>query len=128
MSKWGLFVGGALLAGVAVAGWQAIQPAPVQQGHSMVPPDTSNIAMGDPIEDVRLPQELSADAVLGKRAFDANARLAMVQMRQVKMGSPHLCAQDLRTKSPSDEAFQRAAQSGVRAHHWKLGTCLRCLD
>lgn len=122
MSKWGLFVGGALLAGVAAAGWQAIKPAPEQQGHSMVPPDTSNIAMGDPIADVRLPQELSADAALGKRAFDAKcASCHGVKAAGQNGVAPPLVHKIYEPSHHSDEAFQRAAQSGVRAHHWNFG-------
>jgi len=122
MSKWGLFVGGVLLAGVAAAGWQALQPAPTQQGHSMVPPDTSDIAMGDAIEVVRLPQELSADAALGKRAFDAKCASCHGENAAGQNGvAPPLVHKIYEPSHHSDEAFQMAAKNGVRAHHWRFG-------
>ncbi|MDA5095769.1 cytochrome c [Aliiroseovarius sp. KMU-50] len=120
MSKWGLFIGGALLAGIATAGWQALQPAP--QGHSMVPPDTSDIAMGDPIEVVKLPSELSSDAVIGKRMFDAKCAACHGENAAGQNGvAPPLIHKIYEPSHHADEAFQRAAKIGVRAHHWKFG-------
>ena len=122
MSNWGLFVGGVLLAGVVAAGWQVLQPAPAQQGHSMVPPDTSDIAMGDPIEDVRLPAELSSNAVVGKRAFDAKCASCHGENAAGQNGvAPPLVYKIYEPSHHSDESFQIAAQRGVRAHHWKFG-------
>lgn len=122
MSKWGLLVGGVLLAGVVVAGWQTIQPSPTQQSHSMVTPDTSDIAVGDPIEDVRLPVELSSNAVIGKRAFDAKCASCHGANAAGQNGvAPPLVHKIYEPGHHSDEAFQRAAKSGVRAHHWQFG-------
>lgn len=122
MSNWGLFVGGALLAGIAAAGWQAFQPAPAQQGHSMVTPDTSEIAMGDPIADVQLPAELSSEAAIGKRAFDAKCASCHGENAAGQNGvAPPLVHNIYRPGHHADEAFQRAAQGGVRAHHWEFG-------
>ncbi len=122
MSNWGLFVGGALLAGVVAAGWQVLQPAPAQPGHSMVPPDTSDIAMGDPIEDVRVPAELSSNAVVGKRAFEAKCAACHGANAAGQNGiAPPLVHKIYEPSHHSDEAFQIAAQRGVRAHHWKFG-------
>lgn len=122
MSNWGLFVGGALLVGVAAAGWQAFQPAPAQQGHSMAPPDTSNIAMGDPIKEVRVPEELSAEAAIGKRAFDAKCSTCHGANAAGQNGvAPPLVHKIYEPGHHADEAFQRAAMGGVRAHHWKFG-------
>ncbi|MDA5095876.1 c-type cytochrome [Aliiroseovarius sp. KMU-50] len=120
MSKWGLFIGGALLAGIATSGWQALQPAP--QGHSMVSPDTSDIAIGDPIEAVNLPSELSSDAVIGKRMFDAKCAACHGENAAGQNGvAPPLIHKIYEPSHHADEAFQRAVKIGVRAHHWKFG-------
>ena len=49
MNKTGLYGGGVFLAGLVVAVLQFLQPAPATQGHSMVTPDTSRLAQGEPI-------------------------------------------------------------------------------
>lgn len=122
MSKWGLFVGGVLLAGIAVIGWQALQPAPTPQGHSMVPPDTSDIAIGDPIEVVQLPATLSSDATIGKRAFDINCASCHGANAAGQNGvAPPLVHKIYEPGHHSDESFQSAAKNGVRAHHWQFG-------
>lgn len=122
MSKWGLFVGGALLAGIAAAGWQAIQPVPAQQGHSMEPPDTSGIAMGAPIKDVIVPATLSPEAAIGKLAFDAKCATCHGTNAAGQNGvAPPLVHKIYEPGHHSDEAFQMAAQGGVRAHHWEFG-------
>jgi cytochrome c len=122
MSKWGLFVGGVFLAGIAVAGWQAFQPPAASQGHSMVPPDTSDIAMGDPIEQVRLPASLSADGTVGKGIFEAKCAACHGENAAGQNGvAPPLVHKTYEPGHHADEAFQRAVQSGVRAHHWQFG-------
>jgi len=122
MSKWVLFVGGALVAGLTAAGWQAIQSPAEPQGHSMVPPDTSQIAMGDPIETVRVPAELSENAVIGKRAFEAKCAACHGENAAGQNGiAPPLVHKIYEPSHHSDEAFQIAAQRGVRAHHWRFG-------
>ncbi|MCA0871409.1 cytochrome c [Seohaeicola saemankumensis] len=122
MNIWGLVVGGAVVAGVAVVGWQALQPAPAQQGHSMVPPDTSKIAMGDPIENVRLPGRLSESATLGKRFYESKCSACHGENAAGQNGvAPPLVHKIYEPSHHSDEAFQRAAQVGVRSHHWRFG-------
>ncbi|MCB1355316.1 MAG: cytochrome c [Maritimibacter sp.] len=122
MSRWEFLVGGVFLAGVTIAGWQMLQPAPAAQGHTMVPPDTSDIAVGDPIVTVGLPAELSADGTLGKRVFDAKCAACHGDNAAGKNGlAPPLVHKTYEPGHHSDEAFQRAAQNGVQAHHWEFG-------
>ena len=56
--------------GGAVVYWNIAQQ-PQQVGHSMVPPDTSDLESGAPIVEVSLPAELSDQAQMGKRAYEA---------------------------------------------------------
>lgn len=122
MSKSGLFVGGVLLAGLAVAVWQFMQPAPASQGHSMVPPDTSRIADGAPIVEVRVPADLSAEAEIGKRAFEAKCAACHGENAAGQNGvAPPLVHKIYEPSHHSDMAFILAAKNGVRAHHWKFG-------
>lgn len=122
MSKWELFVGGVFVAGVALAGWQILQPAPAAVGHTMAPPDTSGIANGDPIANVVVPSELSAEAVIGKRMFDGKCASCHGADAAGRNGfAPPLVHKTYEPGHHSDEAFQRAAQNGVTAHHWRFG-------
>ncbi|MDU8927356.1 c-type cytochrome [Alisedimentitalea sp. MJ-SS2] len=122
MSKSSLFVGGFFLAGLVMVAWQFLQPAPASQGHSMVPPDTSRIAEGDPIVEVRLPAVLSAKAEIGKRAFEAKCAACHGENAAGQNGvAPPLVHKIYEPSHHSDTSFIRAAKSGVRAHHWKFG-------
>lgn len=122
MSGWEYLVGGVFVAGLAVASWQVLQPAPAAPGHSMVPPDTTGIAMGDPIVEVGLPSELSSDATMGKRLFDAKCAACHGDNAAGTNGvAPPLVHKTYEPGHHSDEAFQRAALSGVQAHHWEFG-------
>lgn len=122
MNKAGFFVGGVFLASLAVAGWQLMKPAPTNQGHSMVPPDTSKIAQGGPIAEVRLPTVLSQEAEIGKRGFEAKCAECHGENAAGQNGvAPPLVHKIYEPNHHSDEAFMLAAQNGVRSHHWKFG-------
>jgi cytochrome c553 len=122
MGKSGLFVGGFVLAGLAVAGWQLFQPAPAGQGHSMVPPDTSAILQGAPIVEVRLPAELSPEAQIGKRGFEAKCAACHGENAAGQNGvAPPLVHKIYEPNHHSDASFMLAAKNGVRSHHWNFG-------
>lgn len=122
MNKTGLIVGAVVLAGVASIGWQIIQPAPAQLGHSMVPPDTSSIAEGAPIVTVKLPVELSSNATFGKRIFEVKCASCHGENAAGQNGiAPPLVHKTYEPGHHADEAFQRAAKLGVSAHHWRFG-------
>ena len=122
MNVLGIVVGGVFVGGLAVAGWQLFQPSAPPQGHSMVPPDTSNIAEGAPIVDVRVPAELSSTAHVGKRAFEAKCAACHGENAAGREGSaPPLVHKIYEPSHHGDMSFQQAAQNGVRSHHWKYG-------
>lgn len=122
MDKWGLFVGGVFLAGLAVSGWQFLQPATESQSHSMVPPDTGSIAQGAAIAEVRLPAELTAEAEIGKRAFVAKCAACHGENAVGQNGvAPPLVHKIYEPSHHSDMAFVLAVQNGVRSHHWRFG-------
>ena len=109
---------------VAVIAFTFLQSEPQQtaQGHSMTPPDTASIAQGDPIVTVALPAELSANAQIGKRAFDAKCAVCHGANAAGQNGvAPPLVHKIYEPNHHSDMAFVIAAQNGVKSHHWKFG-------
>ncbi|UXX85267.1 c-type cytochrome [Roseovarius pelagicus] len=113
-----------VLGGVAVY-WN-VTPQPSQNiGHSMVPPDTSDLESGAPIVDVSLPAELSAEAQMGKRAFEAKCAECHGANAAGQNGvGPPLVHKIYEPNHHSDMAFVLAAKNGVRAHHWRFGNML----
>ena len=122
MNYWGILVGGIFVAGLGLIGWRALQPSAAVQGHSMVPPDTSEIAQGAALVDLILPAELSADAQIGKRGFEAACAQCHGQNAAGQNGiAPPLVHIIYEPNHHGDAAFILAAQNGVRAHHWNFG-------
>lgn len=79
-------------------------------------------AEGAPIVAVKLPEPLSAEATIGKRAFDAVCADCHGENAAGKMGiAPPLIHKIYEPSHHGDMAFQMAAANGVRAHHWKFG-------
>lgn len=92
------------------------------QGHSMTPPDTSSVAQGDPIVTVALPAELSPNAQIGKRAFDAKCAACHGTDAAGQNGvAPPLVHKIYEPSHHSDMSFVMAAKNGVTSHHWKFG-------
>ena len=114
-------LGAAVIGAIAVFLLQSKdQPGP--QGQSMVPTDTTAIAQGDPIVTVALPATLSADALVGKRGFDAKCAQCHGQNAAGQNGvAPPLVHKIYEPNHHSDAAFLLAAKNGVRSHHWKFG-------
>ena len=71
MNKTVLAILAFVVLGGAVVYWNIAQQPQQRMGHSMVPPDTSDLESGAPIVEVSLPAELSDQAQLGKRAYEA---------------------------------------------------------
>lgn len=83
---------------------------------------SSTPAQGDPMVSVRLPDDLSPQAGMGKRAFDATCAACHGENASGRLGfGPPLVHKIYEPGHHGDEAFQIAAQNGVRAHHWKFG-------
>ncbi|MCF3595050.1 cytochrome c [Rhodobacteraceae bacterium LMO-12] len=110
-----------VLGGVAFF-WNASQPSAQGAGHSMVPPDTSALAEGAPIAQVTLPAELSANAEMGKRAFEAKCAQCHGEDAAGQNGvAPPLVHILYEPNHHSDMAFVMAAKNGVQSHHWRFG-------
>ena len=122
MYKTILTIAAFVILGGAVIYWNMGQQAPQGMGHSMVPPDTSDIEPGAPIVDVALPEELSAEAQMGKRAYEAKCAECHGKNAAGQNGvAPPLVHKIYEPGHHSDMAFVMAAKQGVRAHHWDFG-------
>ena len=122
MNKPGLWLLIAALLGGAAIAWDQMREAPEEGGMSMTPPDTRQMAEGAPIVKVTLPEVLSQDAQIGKRAFDNVCAKCHGENAAGRNGDgPPLIHPFYRPAHHADEAFQRAVQLGVRSHHWTFG-------
>jgi cytochrome c len=102
--------------------WNASQSVQQSAGHSMVPPDTSEVAQGAPIVEVAIPAELSANAQIGKRVFEAKCAACHGTNAAGQNGvAPPLVHKIYEPNHHSDMAFVLAAKNGVRSHHWNFG-------
>ena len=110
-----------LIGGLAVY-WNAAPSRQQSAGHSMVPPDTSGVARGAPIVEVSVPTDLSANAQIGKRAFEAKCAECHGANAAGQNGvAPPLVHKIYEPSHHSDMAFVLAAKNGVRSHHWNFG-------
>lgn len=110
-----------VLGGAAIY-WNIAQQPAQDMGHSMVPPDTSDLKQGAPIVDVAVPSKLSAEAQVGKRAFEAKcAECHGINAAGQNGVAPPLIHKIYEPAHHSDMAFVLAAKNGVRAHHWNFG-------
>lgn len=125
MNKLGWVIGAVFLAGIGTFVWQAKQPVPEltpQSGGHVPPPDTSAIADGAPIVAVNLPETLSPNAQIGQKAFNAICAACHGVNAAGQNGiAPPLVFKTYESGHHADEAFQRAVQYGVQAHHWNFG-------
>ncbi|MEL6680393.1 MAG: cytochrome c [Pseudomonadota bacterium] len=110
--RWGLIA----IAALAVAGagvWWLIpeRAAPVSGG----PVDLALV-------EIRLPDRLSAEAEMGRRAFEAKCAVCHgINAVGQYGGGPPLVHKIYEPGHHGDESFQRAVAVGVRAHHWPFG-------
>lgn len=120
----------AVIAFLAVGGfavyWNAKQAVRQDAGHSMVPPDTTELAEGAPIVQVVLPEELSSNAQIGKRAFDVKCAVCHgTNAAGQNSVAPPLIHKIYEPSHHGDMAFVLAARNGVRSHHWTFGNMPR---
>ncbi len=121
MSKTTFFVAAFLVLGLGAFIWNGTRP-PESAGHTMTPPDLSRVDAGAPIVEVSLPAELSANAEIGKRAFEAKCAACHGANAAGHNGvAPPLVHKIYEPSHHADMAFVVAAQNGVRAHHWDFG-------
>lgn len=106
----------AAVAALALAGgYLALAPRPVAQ------PPVAEHRKGAPLAAVR-PAALSANAVLGERAFNAKCATCHGERAAGQDGiAPPLVHRFYEPNHHGDEAFHMAVQNGVRAHHWPFG-------
>ncbi|MBW6418802.1 cytochrome c [Celeribacter sp. PS-C1] len=107
------------LAGVAilaVGAFTLLKPEPAPLASSSSP------AEGAPIVAVTLPETLSSDAQIGKRAFDGTCATCHGENAAGKEGfGPPLVHKIYEPSHHGDMSFLLAAQRGVQAHHWRFG-------
>lgn len=99
------FVAFILAVGVGVLGWQFVKPHDTHTGISAP---------------IKLP-DLSYTALAGKGAFDANCLACHGPNASGTDKGPPLVHDIYNPGHHADEAFYRAAQYGVRRHHWYFG-------
>lgn len=79
-------------------------------------------AVERPLAEVVLPQQLSAEAAVGKRGFDANCAACHGLNAAGRDGAgPPLIHVIYEPNHHGDRAFYVAALNGVRQHHWPFG-------
>ena len=77
---------------------------------------------GAPMVAVALPVELSAEAQIGLRAFEAACARCHGENAAGQQGvAPPLIHKIYEPSHHADESFQRAVATGVRSHHWSFG-------
>ncbi len=122
MSKSTLMLLGFLGLVLAVFVWRAAGPDAQVTDHSMTQPDLTEVREGAPIASVQIPENLSANAQIGKRAFDAKCAACHGTNAAGQNGvAPPLVHKIYEPNHHADMAFVLAAQNGVRAHHWEFG-------
>ena len=122
MAKSGILIAAFFALGGAVVIWQQMQPDPSSGGHSMEPPDLTTLAGGDPIAQVTVPAELSANAEFGKRIFEAKCAECHGANAAGQNGvAPPLVHKTYEPSHHGDASFLLAAKNGVRSHHWRFG-------
>ena len=113
--KYKLAIGALIIVGgVAFLTWPNDEP-------SASPSSQSSVAQGA-LAKVLIPEVLSQNAQIGKRAFDATCAACHGANAAGQDGvAPPLVHKIYEPSHHGDDAFQRAAASGVRAHHWQFG-------
>lgn len=116
-----LIAGAGLIAGLGLAGWLMLGSTAENGGHSMVPPEIS-APEGGSIVQVQVPAELSSEAQIGQRGYQAACADCHGKNAAGRNGvAPPLVHKIYEPSHHADAAFLLAAQNGVRAHHWKFG-------
>ena len=108
------FVGLALVAGLAF--YAAKSTFAPNAGEIALQQDSTDLA------DVKMPEALSDKSKLGQTVFRAKCAVCHGANAQGVNGSgPPLIHKIYEPSHHGDPSFLRAAQSGVRSHHWPFG-------
>lgn len=79
-------------------------------------------AEGDAMVAITVPENLSDQAAMGRRAYDATCADCHGDNATGSMGlGPPLVHKIYEPSHHGDMSFQLAVQQGVRAHHWNFG-------
>jgi mono/diheme cytochrome c family protein len=106
----------ALVAAIAGGVWLSLRPDPATEAEAATP------AQGAALVAISLPETLSAQAVMGKRAFESTCITCHGKNATGKAGfGPPLVHKIYEPSHHGDMAFLAAVQAGVRAHHWRFG-------
>ena len=77
---------------------------------------------GAPIVSITVPEQLSANATIGKRAFEAKCAKCHAENAVGQEGvAPPLVHKIYEPGHHGDASFFLAVQRGVRSHHWRFG-------
>ena len=108
-----LWVGAAVVAGLA--GWLAFGQKPEE-------PVAVAASQNDALVEVSLPDSLSDQEQIGKRAFDAVCAACHGVNAAGRDGmGPPLVHKIYEPSHHGDMSFYLAVENGVRAHHWRFG-------
>lgn len=122
MDKSALFIVTFFVVGGAGLVWQQMQPGPPVNGHSMTPANLSGLEVGDPIVEVNMPSELSANAQFGEQVFNVACAECHGTNAAGQNGiAPPLVHITYEPGHHGDASFLLAVRNGVRAHHWRFG-------
>lgn len=89
--------------------------------HTTTTGDANSLEVGV-LADVLFPETLSQNAQIGQRAYEAKCVACHGVNAAGQNGvAPPLVHVIYEPSHHGDEAFQRAAALGVRAHHWRFG-------
>ncbi|WP_375255445.1 c-type cytochrome [Yoonia sp.] len=122
MDKSALFIVGFFLIGGAGFVWQQFQPEPAINPHSVSPANLDGLTVGDPIVDVTIPAQFSANAQIGKQVFEAACSACHGTNAAGQNGiAPPLVHITYEPGHHGDGAFLSAARNGVISHHWEFG-------
>lgn len=102
----------AVVAGTVI--WQRSGNGPTRK--------VSEATGGGPLVSIALPSSYSDSAIVGKRVFDAKCATCHGENAVGQSDvAPPLIHPIYEPGHHGDEAFQRAAAMGARAHHWPFG-------
>ncbi|MCO6184785.1 cytochrome c [Rhizobium sp. L1K21] len=84
--------------------------------------EEAQMGSAEPLVSITVPTSYSDSAIVGKRVFDAKCATCHGENAVGQNGvAPPLIHIIYEPNHHGDEAFQRAAAMGVRAHHWPFG-------